>query len=330
MGYQIREITAGDDRAMEGIIRRCLTEFGGAQVGGIWNDPELAGLSEAYSAPGSRYWVAEDTDGTVLGGAGIRPLAEDDGLCELQKLCCPLEVRGTGVANRLMDTALTFARQHYDGCRLETSEAMAAAQQFCAKFGFLRLNVPVGQTARFTRGVRYQKDFRRRGAREKVTVAEIMQKMIRQLDGNLRDIQHMMKVWTYAKTIGELEDLDTDTQRTLEIAAILHDIACPLCREKYHNVDGKNQERESAPLVQAFLADVGLPKHIAERVCYLVSHHHTVKGIDGRDYQILIEADYFVNAEENRYTQENVAAFVEKVFRTPSAIAFAKSLYHLE
>lgn len=329
MGYHIREIAPGDDRAMEGIIRRCLNEFGGEAVGGVWNDPELAGLSAAYSAPGSRYWVAEDIDGTILGGAGIRPLEGSDGMCELQKLYCPLEVRGTGVANRLMDAALTFARRHYDGCSLETAESMAAMRGFACKFGFSRLNIPIGRTTRFAHTVRYQKDFRRRDGREKMTVAEIMRKMIGQLDGNLRDIQHMMKVWTYAKTIGELEDLDTDTQRTLEIAAILHDIACPLCREKYHNVDGKNQERESAPLVQAFLADAGLPKHIAARVCYLVCHHHTVTGIDGRDYQILIEADYFVNAEENRYPRENVESFVEKVFRTPSAIAFARSLYHL-
>lgn len=329
MGYHIRKITAGDARAMAGILHRCLEELGGEDLGGIWQDPELKGSFASYSAPGSRYWVAEDTDGTILGGAGIRPLPGEEGLCRLDKICCPLEVRGTGVATRLMDTALAFARQHYDGCRLELAESMGAAQQFCGKFGFSRLSAPVGKSEHFARCVRYQKDFRRRGERDHAAVAEIMQKMIEQLDGNLRDIQHMMKVWTYAKTIGELEDLDRDTQRVLEVAAIIHDIACPLCREKYHSVDGKYQERESAPLVQAFLADVDLPQHMADRVCYLVCHHHTVKGIDGRDYQILIEADYFVNAEENRYSRENVENFVEKVFRTPSAIAFARSIYHL-
>ena len=48
-----------------------------------------------------------------------------------------------------------------------------------------------------------------------------------------------------AKTIGELEGLDRHTQEVLELAAVVHDIACPLCREKYGNASGKNQERES-------------------------------------------------------------------------------------
>ena len=42
------------------------------------------------------------------------------------------------------------------------------------------------------------------------------------------------------------------------MAVVIHDIACPLCRQKYGNADGKNQEKESEPLVREFLADTGL------------------------------------------------------------------------
>ena len=35
------------------------------------------------------------------------------------------------------------------------------------------------------------------------------------------------------------------------------------------------------------------------RVAYLVGHHHRPEQINGIDYQILIEADYIVNASEN-------------------------------
>ena len=93
-------------------------------------------------------------------------------------------------------------------------------------------------------------------------------------------------------------------RRTKEVAAVIHDIACPLCRQKYGNADGKNQEKESEPLVRAFLTDTGLDDKQIDRVAYLVSHHHTVAGIDGLDYQILIEADYIVNAMENMYSRE--------------------------
>lgn len=63
--------------------------------------------------------------------------------------------------------------------------------------------------------------------------------------GNLHDINHLICVWTYAKTIGELEGLEQETQTTLEIAAITHDIACPLCRRKYGNTIGKHRRRKA-------------------------------------------------------------------------------------
>ncbi len=44
---------------------------------------------------------------------------------------------------------------------------------------------------------------------------------------------HFLKVYAFAKTLGEAEGLDARTQETLELAAVVHDIACPLCREKY-------------------------------------------------------------------------------------------------
>ena len=65
--------------------------------------------------------------------------------------------------------------------------------------------------------------------------AKIVNKMIDFYNGNRSDVRHFLKVYAYAKTIGELEGLDAKTQDTLEIAAIVHDIACPVCREKYGN-----------------------------------------------------------------------------------------------
>ncbi len=55
-----------------------------------------------------------------------------------------------------------------------------------------------------------------------------MEKMITFSDGNLHDIDHFIRVWTYAKLIGEQEKLDTDTQFILEVAAITHDMVCTL------------------------------------------------------------------------------------------------------
>lgn len=149
-------------------------------------------------------------------------------------------------------------------------------------------------------------------------IAEILKKMITFSNGNIHDIDHLIKVWTYAKTIGELEGLDPETQFVLEVAAITHDIACPLCREKYGNANGKYQEIEGAPLVTEFLSDTGMTTEQISRVAHLVGHHYTLTDIKGMDYQILIEADYIVNASENGYSKENVENFVEKIVKTQS------------
>ena len=87
----------------------------------------------------------------------------------------------------------------------------------------------------------------------KMNVNDMICKMIAQSNGNKHDIAHFLKVYTYARLIGEKELLDARIQETLEITAVIHDIACPLCREKYGNASGKHQEQESAPLVEAFL-----------------------------------------------------------------------------
>ena len=162
-----------------------------------------------------------------------------------------------------------------------------------------------------------------------MNISQIMEKMIAFSNGNLHDINHFMCVWTYAKTIGELEGLDRKTQETLEIAAITHDIACPLCREKYGNTNGKRQEEEGGPLVRSFLADAGLSAEQVNRVAYLVSHHHTYTGIDGIDYQILIEADYLANASENGYAKEIIQRFLDRFCKTASGAQLIRAAFCL-
>lgn len=160
-------------------------------------------------------------------------------------------------------------------------------------------------------------------------VSGIATKMIRYSKGNIYDINHFMKVYAYAKVIGECEKLDKHTQTVLEVSAIVHDIACPLCREKYGNTNGMYQEKEGEILAAEFLKDTGCSEELIKRVIFLVGHHHTLKYITGLDYQILVEADYVVNAEESNYSKANMNNTMEKIFKTPTGIALLKSIYGL-
>lgn len=160
-----------------------------------------------------------------------------------------------------------------------------------------------------------------------MNISEIIVKMIGVSNGNRHDINHFLKVYAYAKTIAECEKLSDEERQIVEITAVIHDIACPLCREKYGNTNGKYQEAEGVILAREFLKDAGLPEKTAERIIFLVGHHHTLQGIDGMDYQILIEADYLVNADESGYSEANIQNALANIFKTETGKMLLKSIY---
>ena len=124
-----------------------------------------------------------------------------------------------------------------------------------------------------------------------------------------------------------MEGLSAADQDTLEIAAVVHDIACPFCREKYGSAAGNLQERESEALLRPFLSEFSLEPAVFERVVQLVCRHHTYTGIDGPDCQILLEADYLVNADEGEQSPQAIAHFRDQVFQTRSGTRLLNSIY---
>ena len=156
MTYTIRPIEAKDNAAVEGVIRTCLIEFGANHEGTAWADPDLGRFSEIYNTPGNRYWVAEDETGKIVGGTGIGRLT--DTVCELQKMYCLPQSRGTGLAHGLMELALDYARDFYTQCYLETLDNMTAAQRFNEKHGFRRTYIAPIQTDHFACEVKYIKE----------------------------------------------------------------------------------------------------------------------------------------------------------------------------
>lgn len=158
-------------------------------------------------------------------------------------------------------------------------------------------------------------------------VSEIMKRMIDFSEGNPHDIAHFLKVYALAKTIGESEGLDEETQLVLEAAAITHDIACALCREKYGNSDGPRQEWDYRRQVRLLLKDTGLTDCQIDRASYVVGHLHAPGSVQGMDYQILVEADYLANADENSYPISKIRSDKNTLFQTASGISLLESIY---
>ena len=160
MKYTVREIEPRDNAGVERVIRNCLIEFGANHEGTAWADPDLGHFSEIYASVGRKYWVALDESGEVVAGVGIGEIPGVAGVCELQKMYCIKEARGTGISHVLMDLALEYAQSHYNECYLETLENMHAAHRFYEKYGFVRTYEQIGRTGHFLCDVLYIKDLR--------------------------------------------------------------------------------------------------------------------------------------------------------------------------
>ena len=145
--------------------------------------------------------------------------------------------------------------------------------------------------------------------------------------GDARRIQHFVKVHDLAAAIGALEGLDTHAQFVLETAAILHDIGIHQAEVVHHNGHGKYQEIEGPAVAEKILRELGgYTEDEIERVKFLIAHHHTYSSVDGLDYQILLEADFLVNAYEGSKAAA-VPGMREKLFRTKTGRAFLDALF---
>lgn len=143
----LRPATTEDDAAIAQVIRTVSAEYGlTADKGYSVADPTLDCLSQVYNQDGACYWVVE-FDGCVMGGAGIAPLANNEKVCELQKMYFLPEIRGKGLAKRLALLALDTARAlGYEHCYLETTALLEEAVKLYEKLGFVHLSAPLGNT----------------------------------------------------------------------------------------------------------------------------------------------------------------------------------------
>lgn len=158
-------------------------------------------------------------------------------------------------------------------------------------------------------------------------ISAIINKAIDYDKGDPRRIQHFLKVHSYAKTIGELENIEDKTLEILEIAAVLHDIGIHTCEEKYNNSAGNYQEIEGPAIAKDILMNFDIPHNVIDRVCFLVGHHHTYSAIDGIDYQILVEADFLVNIYEDDMNINQITSIKQKIFKTRTGIDFLSKMF---
>lgn len=159
---------------------------------------------------------------------------------------------------------------------------------------------------------------------------QLIREMTAFYHGDPKRIQHFVKVHSFARLIGIEEKVSEKTQFILETAAIVHDIGIKAAEEKYGSPSGKYQELEGPRAAETMLTKLDCPKEVTDRVCYLVGHHHTYHGIEGLDYQILVEADFLVNMYEDQMNADSIRSVLKKIFRTETGQWLCRTMFAAE
>lgn len=159
---------------------------------------------------------------------------------------------------------------------------------------------------------------------------KLIEEMISYNRGDAKRIQHFIKVHSFAKLIGETEDLSPAELFVLETAAVVHDIGIKPSEAKYGRCDGKLQEQEGPEPARELLKGLGYENTVIERVCYLVAHHHTYENVEGPDYRILLEADFLVNLYEDGISKEGVQRAYEKILVTETGKRICREMFGIE
>lgn len=156
---------------------------------------------------------------------------------------------------------------------------------------------------------------------------KLIEKMMEYYTGDPKRVQHFLKVYEFAKLIGESESLDTETMHILRTAAIVHDIGIKISEEKYGSSNGKYQEKEGPAVAEPMLLALGYDEAVIDRVLFLIAHHHTYNEIEGLDYQILVEADFLVNLFEDGSSREAAQKVQKNIFKTNTGMKYLSDLF---
>jgi predicted HD phosphohydrolase len=160
-------------------------------------------------------------------------------------------------------------------------------------------------------------------------IASVAISMMEKNRGDQKRIEHSLKVFSYAQALGKLEGLNTEQQQILELTALLHDIGIHVSEQKYNSSAAHYQELEGPAVAEEILRNLSVPQHIIERVCFIISRHHTYSAIDGPEFQLLVESDFLVNAVEDKIPEKQIIRFAQNIFKSESGKYFLKLLFGL-
>ncbi|MBM4341156.1 MAG: HD domain-containing protein [Deltaproteobacteria bacterium] len=143
---------------------------------------------------------------------------------------------------------------------------------------------------------------------------------------DFKRVNHALKVARYAEQILKVEG---GNPLVVLGAAFLHDIGIHEAERKYQSSSGRYQEQEGPPIAREILTKLEIEKEIIDEICDIIGHHHHPREEETLHFQILYEADWLVNIEEEGIAgdREKLEKLIAKVFQTVTGKKLAEELY---
>lgn len=107
-------------------------------------------------------------------------------------------------------------------------------------------------------------------------------------------VAHAFQVYGLSRAIGLQERLTPEQMTALECAAVMHDIGVPECMRVHSCIQAEYQEMMGAKIAGEMLRALECPPGLAERIVFLIAHHHSGQVGAPVTLQILMEAEMLV------------------------------------
>ena len=142
-----RQVKESDNLSLALLIRQVFKEHNAPEENTVYSDPTTDDLYKLFQKQGSVLWVAE-INNEVFGCCGIYPTQGlDDDCAELAKFYLSIKIRGKGIGKQLMQQCFQSAIQFgYKKLYLESLPEFSKAVNMYEKYGFIKLNKPLGNS----------------------------------------------------------------------------------------------------------------------------------------------------------------------------------------
>jgi len=143
---------------------------------------------------------------------------------------------------------------------------------------------------------------------------------------DFKRVHHAIKVAKFAEQILKIEG---GNPLVVMGVAYLHDIGIHEADRKYGSHSGYYQEMEGPAIAREILERLNVPTQMLDEMCDIIGHHHSPREEETLNFQILYEADWLVNIEEEGFSKDRkkVEALIAKVFRTATGRQLAEKLF---